>query len=209
MDYVEHVAKQHLDLNAKRYVTVGIDGLQHMCVECKESVGIYTMDSGGMLCYACMKAESYRWVESFFDLAINDERLNLSPDTKDRLSEFVLSSEYFGPTVNGDVQALMSCGEVFYIPKPIESEPVQDSQESEADYGSPSVLPCGELIDTVRSIQKQNKMFTYHATPIAAATASIHVDPPGRSSHQVPPLSLSHSLSQSTHLSCRGATPPS
>eukprot|EP01050_Picozoa_sp_SAG11_P064273 SAG11_NODE_44200_length_157_cov_164.603448_1_plen_52_part_11 len=51
----------------------------------------------------------------------------------------------------------MNCGEIFRIPKPIEPEPTPDSQESEASLPSPSVLPCGELMDTVRMIQEQNK----------------------------------------------------
>eukprot|EP01050_Picozoa_sp_SAG11_P060575 SAG11_NODE_39880_length_218_cov_78.899160_1_plen_72_part_11 len=65
----------------------------------------------------------------------------------------------------------MNCGEVFYVPKPIEPEPEQDSQESEASLPSPSVIPRDDLEDTVRLIQKQNKMFTYHAVE-----KSNHID---------------------------------
>eukprot|EP01050_Picozoa_sp_SAG11_P021132 SAG11_NODE_3701_length_2270_cov_240.098111_3_plen_273_part_00 len=63
--YVQHLASQQSSQNVKKYITVGTDGLQHLCVECKESVGIYTMDNGGMLCYNCMKQESYQWVRDF------------------------------------------------------------------------------------------------------------------------------------------------
>eukprot|EP01050_Picozoa_sp_SAG11_P041830 SAG11_NODE_18945_length_477_cov_2.407407_1_plen_60_part_01 len=57
-------------------------------------------------------------------LCINDKGLDLDFVTKERLSAF--ASDY--GMVNDDVQALMNCGEVFYIPKPIEPEPEQDSQ---------------------------------------------------------------------------------
>eukprot|EP01050_Picozoa_sp_SAG11_P028492 SAG11_NODE_7633_length_1118_cov_193.941119_1_plen_319_part_10 len=126
--YVKNLGKKLSNLNVTQCITVGTDGLQHMCVICNESLGIYSMDNGGMLCHTCMKKESYQWVSDFFDLAINDKDLDLDSDTKERLSSFATD---FG-MVHDDVQALMNCGEVFYIPKPIEPEPEQDSQESEA-----------------------------------------------------------------------------
>eukprot|EP01050_Picozoa_sp_SAG11_P016921 SAG11_NODE_2370_length_3446_cov_320.719749_1_plen_432_part_00 len=62
-----------------------------------------------------------------------------------------------------DTEEFVDVVHTFYVPKPIKSEPVPDSQESELSLPSPSVISREELEDTVRSIQKQNKLFTYHA----------------------------------------------
>eukprot|EP01050_Picozoa_sp_SAG11_P024296 SAG11_NODE_5132_length_1655_cov_29.938946_1_plen_482_part_00 len=171
----------------EKFLPVGPDGLQHMCDYCDAFARYFFLpDMNGInssrpsaICRDCLgPVKSKGWYKNFIKRVLeiqteNPDRALLSAESVRSIQSQLEIDDGFGIGILDDTKLKENIDviQTFYVPKPIESEPVPDSQESEVSLPSPSVMSRKDLEDTVRSIQEQNKLFTYHAVE-----KSNHID---------------------------------